>query len=141
MFLTLVGPNATEAQARQKFELEIHQWVIVHELGHWWQTCRGLNLDKNHYRIEYGANRIAAAYWTERDPSIIAHLEKTDEAVLQHMPNPVPQGEPVDSFFNANYEKLLPTPAYIWFQVKMCLSAFQEASKPPFMQALRQTAP
>ena len=37
----LAGPGADEAAARAEFEMDSHHWVFVHELGHWFQACRG----------------------------------------------------------------------------------------------------
>ena len=42
MFFRLMGPNATETDAKQEFEDGVHHWVIVHELGHWFQACHGV---------------------------------------------------------------------------------------------------
>jgi hypothetical protein len=139
MFFHFMGPNATEAMARGEFEDGAHHWVFVHELGHWWQACRGLGSSDKHYAIEYGADRIAAAYWNEHDSSVIAHQRPVFEAIIAQWPNPVPEGQSVEPYFNANYEQLGPTPAYIWFQARMCLTAFDEKPAPSFAQALRET--
>ena len=143
LFFRFLGPGTTEAAARQEFEDGAHHWVFIHELGHWWQACRGLTEltdHGDHYAIEFGADRIAAAYWRERDPSVIAHQQPVFAGILEHTPNPVPEGQRVEPFFNANYEKLGPTPAYIWFQARMCLTAFQEKPAPTFVETLRQTS-
>jgi hypothetical protein len=62
-FLQLAGPGADEAAAHALFEQGVHRWVLVHELGHWWQACRGFKFDRpeENYQVEYGANRIALA--------------------------------------------------------------------------------
>ncbi len=141
MFYKFLGPRTTEAQARREFEDGVHHWVLVHELGHWWQACRGAMDHGDHYAIEYGADRIAAAYWQEHDPSVIAHQRPVFETILKQWPNPVPPGQGVEPYFNANYEKLGPTPAYLWFQSRMCVTAFEEKPAPSFVQALQQTVP
>ncbi len=141
LFLRGAGPSATEDQARADFEMGVHHWVVVHELGHWWQACRGVTESKDHYGVEYGADRIAAAWWQEHDPSVIARQRAVFASILERWPNPVPQGQEVEAYFNDNYEKLGPTRAYIWFQARMCLAAFDEKPTPAFAQVLAQTKP
>jgi hypothetical protein len=97
----------------QEFEEGIHHWVFVHELGHWWQACGHKTGGTNHYAVEYGANRIAAAYWRLKEP---AFMQRTEEKMTQlhaTMPNPVPEGQVKEKYFDANYEQLGPTPGYI----------------------------
>jgi len=137
MFFQFMGPNSTEAMARGEFEDGAHHWVFIHEMGHWFQHCVGAKLD--HYATEYGADRIATAYWNEHDPSVVAHQRPVFEAIVAKWPNPVPEGQSVETFFNTNYEKLGPTPAYIWFQARMCLKSYDEKPAPSFAQALRET--
>jgi hypothetical protein len=140
-FYRLLGPGTSEAAARAEFETGAHHWVFVHEMGHWWQACRGVaDLDKD-YAMEFGANRIAAAYWRERDPQLIAHQRAKFEALLKRSPSPVAEGQDLETYFDSNYEKLGPTPAYIWFQARMCITAFDEKPEPTFAQALKQTTP
>jgi hypothetical protein len=132
----LAGPGADEAAARAEFETDAHHWIFVHELGHWWQACRGVAHDGRHYAKEYGANRIATAYWRERDSAIVPHMRGTFEMVVAHAPNPVPAGHEVETYFDAHYETLGPSPAYPWFQSRMSLVAFDEKPEPTFAQAL-----
>jgi hypothetical protein len=82
-------------------------------MGHWWQACRKVNFDQNHYGIEYGANRIALAYWRTVDPTLMDTMMPAFESVLAHAPNPVPAGQNLEVYFNANYQELAqdrPTP-------------------------------
>lgn len=141
IFYMIAGSGATEAAARKEFDIGPHHWVLVHELGHWWQACRKVADDSHHYAREFGANRIAAAYWREHDPSLVTHMQATFEGILSHSPNPVPAGSDAKSYFDTNYEQLGPTPAYIWFQSQMVIAAFAEMPVPTFVQALRETAP
>ncbi len=141
IFYQAHGPHTTDLDARADFEAGVHHWVAVHELGHWWQACRGVVDNGKHYAMESGANRIAAAYWREHDPAIIAHQTDVFEAILKRWPNPVPPGQTPENYFDQNYEKLGPTPAYIWFQARMCINAFSEKPAPSFTQALLQTKP
>jgi len=137
----LAGPGADEAAARAEFETDAHHWIFVHELGHWWQACRGVAHDGRHYAKEYGANRIATAYWRERDSAIVPHMRGAFEMVVAHAPNPVPAGHEVETYFDAHYETLGPSPAYPWFQSRMSLVAFDEKPEPTFAQALAETKP
>jgi len=137
----LAGPGATEEAARAEFEMDSHHWVFVHELGHWFQACRGLPHDARHWAKESGANRIAAAYWRERDATVVPHMRAAFEQVMSHAPNPVPAGQEMETYFNANYETLGPTPAYIWFASKMSLIMLDEQPVPTFKQVLEQTKP
>jgi IS5 family transposase len=64
----------------QTFEESVHYWVFVHELGHWWQACQR-KISNNHYSVEYGANRIAAAYWRQTDLDL---MRRTDLRGIVH---------------------------------------------------------
>lgn len=140
MFYHFMGPNTTEQVARKEFEDGVHHWVIVHELGHWFQACRGITeKTKKPYAMEFGADRIAAAYWNEHDPGVIAHQRPVFESILHNFPNPVPQGASVEPFFNDHYQELGPTPGYLWFQSRMCLTAFDEKPVPSFKRVLSET--
>ena len=57
--------------AQAMFEDGTYGWVFVHELGHWWQSCRQLTRSHS-YGAENGANRIALAFWREQDPPFAA---------------------------------------------------------------------
>jgi hypothetical protein len=68
-FAQLAGPGKSESDARKLFDAA-HQWIFIHELGHWWQACSGGYSKRSHYQVEYGANRIALSYWREVNPQI-----------------------------------------------------------------------
>jgi hypothetical protein len=139
-FFRMLGPGATEDAARKEFEIGAHHWVFVHELGHWWQECRGVKVTKDGYAFEAGANRVAAAYWREKDAAVIAHQKAVFEMVQAHVPNPVPTGQSAEAYFNAHYPDTFPSVVeYIWFQARMCLAAFDEKPAPTFAQALKET--
>ena len=66
-FYRLLGPGTTEAAARGEFETGAHHWVFVHEMGHWWQACRGSsivtsttqwNSEQTELRLRIGRNVI-----------------------------------------------------------------------------------
>jgi hypothetical protein len=139
IFYRLAGKDATEVAARQEYEIGAHHWVYIHELGHWWQACRKVNDGRKPYAFEYEADRIAAAFWHQYDPAIAQHMAAVFSGLVDHAPNPVPAGQDTAAYFNDNYEKLGPTPAYIWFQSQMCVTAFAEKPSPSFVQTLRET--
>jgi hypothetical protein len=130
---SLLGEGKTGEQA---FEDGVHHWVFVHELSHWWQACQH-KTGENHYSVEYGANRIAAAYWRLKDPAFMERTEKKMTTVTATMPNPVPPDQPAERYFNDNYEKLGPTPAYIWFQYSMVLKVQREKPLPTLSQTFQ----
>jgi hypothetical protein len=138
-FYRLAGADATDDSARQQFEIGVHHWVFVHELGHWWQTCRHV-ANEDHYLYESGANRIATAYWREHNRDILVAQRTTFDYVLTRVPDPVPEGESVESYFNSHYpDKFKSGPEYTWFQARMCLRVFDEHPAPSFADVLRQT--
>jgi hypothetical protein len=131
---TRLGKGQTGEQA---FEDGVHHWVFVHELGHWWQACQHQTDGKNHYSVEYGANRIAAAYWRLKDPAFMQRTEEKMSMVYASLPSPIPAGQAKAKFFDANYEQLGPTPDYIWFQYGMVLDVQAEKPLPSLKQTLR----
>ena len=137
-FFRLAGPGSDELTAHRRFERGTHHWVFVHELGHWFQECTGATkgLGLRPYAKEYGANRIAAAYWREADPSLMDTLAVGFQRLLDDAPDPVPSGQSVDAYFNANYEKLAHTPQYTWFQAKMMAEVNAEKPAPTFRDVL-----
>jgi hypothetical protein len=118
------------------FEQSVHHWVFVHELGHWWQACEHKTTD-THYAEEYGANRIAAAYWRLKDPAFMDGTAKRMAVLLSTIPDPVPSGQNKETYFNENYEKLGPTPAYRWFQESMIIAIQEERPLPSFRETLQ----
>ena len=120
---------------QQIFEDSVHHWVFVHELGHWWQACQR-KISSNHYSVEYGANRVAAAFWRQTDPDLMKQTEDRMALVIRTLQSPMPEGQAKETYFNDNYEKLGPTPGYIWFQYTMVLSVQAERPLPSFKQTL-----
>ena len=58
------------------------------------------------------------------------------QVVVDHMPSPLPAGEPVEGYFNQNYQKLGPSPAYPWFMSRMNVAAYEEKPEPSFKAVL-----
>ena len=133
-FFQLAGPGAKEADVRAKFEQGAHGWIFIHELGHWWQACRGVSFNRDHYQAEYGADRISLAYWREVDPSIVGAMMPIFQNVLANATTPVPVGEDVEAYFNKHYEELGPSPAYPWFQSRMNVAAYEEKPAPTLLR-------
>ncbi len=136
LFMSLAGPNASDEAAQVIFERGTHSWVFIHEMGHWWQTCVNANVGRSHYRVEYDANRIAAAYWREVNPQLMESLASGFDHILAGSPNPVPSGQDPEAYFNHNYEKLAGSPEYTWFQAHMIAGVNAEVPPPSFLQAL-----
>jgi hypothetical protein len=139
LFVSLAGPGASEGAAQAIFERGTHRWVFVHEMGHWWQMCTHANVGRSHYGAEYDANRIAAAYWREVDPKLLAGLVSGFNHILAGAPDPVPAGQSVADYFNEHYEKLAHSPAYTWFQAQMIQGVNNEMPAPSFVKSLDET--
>jgi hypothetical protein len=138
-FARLASAMGKGRTGEEMFEDSVHHWVFIHELSHWWQACQH-KTGENHYAVEYGANRIAAAYWRFKDPDLMQRTEKRMSTVWPALPNPLPEGQEEKKFFNENYDELGPTPGYIWFQYSMVLRVQGEKPLPSFKQALQQPA-
>jgi hypothetical protein len=139
LFFRIAGPAAGESAAHAAFEDGVDHWVLVHELGHWWQACRHAHSAQGHYQMEYGANRIAFAYWREADPGLTNRMLSVFRGMVDHVPNPVPQGHATEAYFNSHYEQIAPTADYAWYQSYMSLTASEEKPAPSFATALAET--
>lgn len=139
-FAKIAPPGSDEAGVQQFFEKGVHRWVFVHELGHWWQHCRGVDVTKRPpYSVEYGADRFALAYWREADPAFATWITTFFQGMVGSVPSPVPAGQQVETYFNANYEQLGPSPAYAWFQARMIVTAAEEGPAPGFAKVAAET--
>jgi hypothetical protein len=119
----------------QLFEESVHRWIFVHELAHWWQASQH-KITADHYAVEYGANRIAAAYWRAKDAAYMTRRTEHFTALVALFPNPVPADQPKEKFFNDNYAKLAGTPVYTWYQASMVVDVSSERPVPSFKQTL-----
>jgi hypothetical protein len=134
-FVRLADMLHNGESAQQLFEEGVHQWVFVHELSHWWQACQHKITD-DHYAVEFGANRIAAAYWRAKDAAYMTRRTEHFTALVALFPNPVPADQPKEKFFNDNYAKLAGTPVYTWYQASMVVDVSSERPVPSFKQTL-----
>lgn len=130
------------------FDDMFHRFFFVHELGHWMasQVIAGLPngemsvIAKNEaghmWEREVAANRIAVAWYRERDPQYLAKLVRDFRSIQAHLPNPVPAGIDKKTYFTDNYQKLGADPlAYGWYQLQMVLIAYDEPAR-SFQQVL-----
>jgi hypothetical protein len=125
--------------AEEIFNDGVRKWVFTHELAHWWQACQG-KFNGDHWSAEYGANRIAAAYWRAHDPVLMERIVRTMKRMDAAEPSPLPAGADMKTYFNANWDTISPTPAYRWFQGEMILQVVAEIPLPGFKDALATPA-
>lgn len=130
------GLFAQGQTGERAFDEIVHHWVFTHELGHWWQACQH-KLGKGHYSEEYDASRIAAAYWRLKDANFMGVTAKRIAAVRESMRDLVPADQQNEIYFNENYDKLGPTPGFIWFQCDLVSKVVAEQPIPSFREALQ----
>ena len=126
-----------DATGRSVFENGANRWVFVHELAHWWQACRHQTRPQS-YAAENGADRIALAFWRERDPRYAVGIVHGYRALLTSMPSPVPEGEAPPQYYDANYAKVSQGNADPWFQATMIAALAEEQPAPSLHRALSQ---
>ena len=128
----LNDPRSTE----EIFDDSVHHWIFIHELAHWWQACQHKN-DGERYAVEFGANRIAAAYWRMKDPAYMQKRTEHFQAIVNLIPNPLPGGQSKEQFFNEHFASIVATSAYSWFQSNMVVDVSAEKPLPTFQQTLQ----
>jgi hypothetical protein len=136
-FYRLAGSNPTLEDAHREFEIGIHHWVFIHEMSHWAQACLHQDEDRMPYDYEYGANRIAIAFWRETDNKLLEHVVQHYEDVIKYQTSPVPLDQEVEEYFNNNFDKISPTPANAWFQSEMITELYEKRPKPTFKESLQ----
>jgi hypothetical protein len=136
MFNAIVSRIGNGMTGEVYFNLSVHQWVFIHELGHWWRACQ--HQTALPYANELAANRIDVAYWREKDSSYAHFAQSRFEDNLKIIPNPVPAGQDKETYLNENYEKLPGGPAYSWYQSTMVVDAFKEKPEPTFKQEIER---
>jgi hypothetical protein len=133
-FNSMAQQMGNKETGKEFFEQEIYQWVFIHELGHWWSVNK--HLSHTHYDEEMYANRIAAAYWREINPSLLDFTAQSAKGAMDNIPDPVPPGSSKEDYFNGNYDKLMAMPAYSWYQAVMIVSVYNENPKKTFKEAI-----
>jgi len=134
MFGNFAASTGSGMSGEKFFELAVHQWIFIHELSHWWRACQHVTADP--YENEKAANRIASAYWNDRDPAFYNFMVKFFQGLVDHMPSPVPAGQPKEKYLNDNYQKLPGGAAYSWYQSVMIIEVNKEKPLETFKQAV-----
>jgi hypothetical protein len=114
-----------------------YAWSFVHELGHWWQYCRQLARPQS-YGAENGAERIALAFWREREPRIAQAMVQGAQITLQLLPDPLAAGESPQVWLDAHPEALAQDGSARWLQAQMIATLSREQPAPSFHKALSQ---
>lgn len=136
-FNAAAGSQGSGMTGEQYFELSVHQWIFIHELGHWWRACQ--HQTAKPYENEMAANRIAIAFWREKDPAFMAFKLAGYQRTLKMFPNPVPSGVSKVDYLNNNYDKLPGGQAYIWYQASMIVDGCAESPTRSFRQAVESS--
>lgn len=134
-FASLLDDSTDEAVA-DFYRAGFYSFLVPHEVAHFvdFQRGRGTETDQL-YQNELKANRIAVAFWEERQGGLDWLLDfiLRIERAWARLPVPVPDGENPPAFFNANYEALGADPAvYAWFQYGMFLEAWRRRGEADF---------
>jgi hypothetical protein len=132
-FAKMQGDGVT---AERFFQLAVYQWIFVHELSHYWRHCQ--HITASPYENEKAANRLATAYWRERDPSVYQFMLKVFQAVVAHQPSPVPPGLAKEKYLDDNYQHLPGGAAYSWYQSIMVVEVSEETPPETFEQAVKK---
>ena len=136
-YFTMLGKSVSSTETgEQFFDVAAHKWIFIHEMGHWWRDCQQQTALP--YDEEKAANRLAMAYWRERDPVLFANMLKVFQSVIDNNPSPVPAGMSKEKYLNDNYEKLPGGAAYSWYQSIMIVEASKEMPVLTFKQAVAQ---
>lgn len=141
-FFQMAGPAANEDSAHAAFEDTMHRSMLVHELAHWWEACHKGNRQAPLALFQQGveADRISVAYWRETSPALPAKVAAIAQGLIDHAPNPVPEGQSVQEYFNRNYETIAPS-IRPWFGAQLYLAAYREAPHPSLADTLALTPP
>ncbi|MDQ2720661.1 MAG: hypothetical protein M3Z26_13010 [Bacteroidota bacterium] len=134
LFESLASQMGNGETPEDVFEKGTHEWIFIHELGHWWRACQ--HQKALPYDEEMAANRIATAFWRERDTMLMNFQLNVFKGFIAHIPSPVPAGQSKRDFLNSNYNKLPGGPAYTWFQSEMIVDAYNEKPILSFKQAI-----
>jgi hypothetical protein len=78
-FAKMIGNGMT---GEKFFRLGVGQWIFVHEMGHWWRACQHQTAAP--YEDEKAANRIASAYWAERDTAFYHFVLGVFHGIVDH---------------------------------------------------------
>jgi hypothetical protein len=135
VFANFAEKRGNGMTGEQFFRLSVYQWIFVHELSHWWRACQHETAAP--YENEKAANRLASAYWRQRDPSFYQFMLSVFKAVVDTRPSPVPPGQSKEKYLDDNYQNLPGGAAYSWYQSIMIVEVSQETPPATFEQAVR----
>ena len=124
VFAAFANKAGNGMTAERFFQLAVYQWIFVHEISHWWRACQHQTAEP--YENEKAANRLASAYWRQRDSSFYRFMLGVFKGVVEHSPSPVPSGQLKEKYLNDNYQKLPGGQAYSWYQSIMIIEVSQE---------------
>ena len=136
-FNAAAGAIGNGMTGEKYFELTVHQWILIHELGHWWRACQ--HQTAKPYENEMAANRIAIAFWREEDSAFMAFKLAGYQRYLAMAPSPVPAGESMVIYMDNNYDKLPGGQAYTWYQATMIVDGCKESPPLTFRQAIERS--
>ena len=120
------------------YDMLFNGFLVGHELGHWVADQSGRLATLDHFAAEIEANRFAIAFSDLHDPSGTARTVARF-SYLSTLPNPVPPGEELRTWFNAHYWNLARTDplAYNWYQGVFMAKAWKERGATDFCQLAR----
>ena len=125
-----------DATGEQLFDDMFHRFFFIHELAHWLQL-QAKDYTKEGYEFELDANRVAVAYWREKDSAYLSAMLARFQRINGRLPNPVPGSQDAEQYFNANRSKLGSNPdVYGWFQTRMVVQAGTEQPFRTFSETL-----
>jgi len=131
---TQIGGHATAVSV---FEGGTYRWVFVHELAHWWQSCRHQTRPSS-FEEENGANRIALAFWRRQEPRFADGIVRGFQALARAFPSPVPTGQTLEEYADAHFDSISHGDTYTWFQASSVAALAEEEPRPSFHKALSQ---
>jgi hypothetical protein len=125
-----VGAAAAAADAATR-------WAFVHELGHWWQACRGQGRP-GAYAAASGADRIALAFWREQDPRFAAAVVEQARRDLLTPPRELPAGASPEQYLDASPPLACDPATCRWLEARMIVELAGETPAPSFHKSLSQ---
>jgi hypothetical protein len=140
-------PDYTTGEAL--YEDLFFRFFFLHEFGHWANEQvvsqrhdakakrARRNFERNKWEDELNANRLAVAWWRERDPAFLDRLLKSVRLILATLPSPVPAGQDDREYFSRNLWELVKDPnKYGWYQLRMIIIAYEESPRLSFQQTI-----
>jgi hypothetical protein len=125
------------------------RFFFLHEFGHWANeqvvsqrhdataNRARRNFERNKWEDELNANRVAVAWWRERDPKFLDGLVRDLRLILASLPSPVPAGEDDKAYFSRNLWELVKDPnKYGWYQLRLIVIAYEERPALTYQQTI-----